>query len=53
MKSLVKKVKESKCGDGYSSCFCSDEDTFLDILKDLKYKWIKINRGGQSVWKVY
>ncbi|HDR3492340.1 spore coat protein [Bacillus wiedmannii] len=46
VKSLVKKVKESKCGDCYSSCFCSDEDTFLDILKDLKYKWVKINRGG-------
>ena len=28
VKSLVKKVKESKCGDCYSSCFCSDEDTF-------------------------
>ena len=21
----------------------------LDILKDLKYKWVKINRGGQCV----
>lgn len=46
VKSLVKKVKESKCGDCYSLCFCFDEDIFLDILKDLKYKWVKINCGG-------
>ena len=46
VKSLVKKVKERKCGDDYGSCFYSDEDTFLDVLSDLKYKWVKINRGG-------
>ncbi|MEK7018395.1 spore coat protein [Bacillus sp. FSL R9-9410] len=46
VKSLVKKVKETKCDDYYGSCFYSDEDTFLDVLSDLKYKWIKINRGG-------
>ncbi|MGG0151287.1 spore coat protein [Bacillus mycoides] len=46
VKSLVKKVKETKCDDYYGSCFYSDEDTFFDVLKDLKYKWIKINRGG-------
>ena len=46
VKSLVRKVKETKCDDYYGSCFYSDEDTFLDVLKDLKYKWIKINRGG-------
>ncbi len=44
VKSLVRKVKEVQ-GD-YGSCFCSDEDTFLDVLNDLKYTWIKINRGG-------
>ncbi|MBM6647195.1 spore coat protein [Bacillus sp. S4] len=44
VKSLVKKVKEAQ-GD-YGSCFYADEDTFLDVLNDLKYKWIKINRGG-------
>lgn len=46
VKSLVKKVKETKCGECYHSGFCSDEDTFFDVLKDLKYKWVKINRGG-------
>ncbi len=46
VKSLVKKVKETKCDDYYGSCFYSDEDTFLDVLSDLKYKWIKVNRGG-------
>ncbi|MFD6510990.1 MULTISPECIES: spore coat protein [unclassified Bacillus (in: firmicutes)] len=46
VKSLVKKVKETKCDDYYGSCFYSEEDTFLDVLKDLKYKWIKVNRGG-------
>ncbi|OOR30203.1 spore coat protein [Bacillus cereus] len=46
VKSLVKKVKETKCDDYYGSCFYSDEDTFLDVLSDLKYKWVKINRGG-------
>ena len=46
VKSLVKKVKETKCDDYYGSCFYADEDTFLDVLNDLKYKWIKINRGG-------
>ncbi|MGH0941764.1 spore coat protein [Bacillus mycoides] len=46
VKSLVKKVKETKCDDYYGSSFYSDEDTFFDVLKDLKYKWIKINRGG-------
>ncbi|PEN30884.1 spore coat protein, partial [Bacillus wiedmannii] len=30
----------------YGSCFYAEEDTFLDALNDLKYKWIKINRGG-------
>ncbi|MBJ8052156.1 spore coat protein [Bacillus cereus] len=44
VKSLVKKVKEAQ-GD-YGSCFYADEDTFLDVLNDLKYTWIKINRGG-------
>ncbi|RWS41594.1 spore coat protein [Bacillus mycoides] len=44
VKSLVRKVKEVQ-GD-YGSYFCSDEDTFLDVLNDLKYTWIKINRGG-------
>lgn len=29
VKSLVKKVKETKCDDYYGSCFYSDEDTFL------------------------
>ena len=53
VKSLAKKVKESKCGDSYVSCFCSDDDTFVDVLRDLKYKWVKINRGGQNVWKDY
>lgn len=44
VKSLVRKVKEAQgeCG----SCFYAEEDTFLDALNDLKYKWIKINRGG-------
>ncbi|MGW6191326.1 spore coat protein [Bacillus cereus] len=46
VKSLVKKVKETKCDDYYGSCFYSDEDTFLDVLSDFKYKWVKINRGG-------
>lgn len=46
VKSLVKKVKESKCGDCYISCFYSDDDNFVDVLRDLKYKWVKINRGG-------
>ena len=46
VKSLVRKVKETKCDDYYGSYFYSDEDTFLDVLNDLKYKWIKINRGG-------
>ncbi|MDH4422784.1 MULTISPECIES: spore coat protein [Bacillus] len=46
VKSLVKKVKESKSSDCYSSYFCSDEDTFIDVLRELKYKWVKINRGG-------
>ncbi|PFH74962.1 spore coat protein [Bacillus cereus] len=44
VKSLVRKVKEAQ-GE-YGSCFYADEDTFLDVLNDLKYKWIKINRGG-------
>ncbi len=44
VKSLVRKVKEAQ-GD-YGSCFCADDDTFLDVLNDLKYTWIKINRGG-------
>ncbi len=44
VKSLVRKVKEVQ-GD-YGSCFYADEDTFLDVLNDLKYTWIKINRGG-------
>ncbi|HDR3888101.1 TPA: spore coat protein [Bacillus cereus] len=44
VKSLVKKVKEAQ--EDYGSCFYADEDTFLDVLNDLKYKWIKINRGG-------
>ncbi|EEL36399.1 spore coat protein [Bacillus toyonensis] len=44
VKSLVRKVKEAP-GE-YGSCFYADEDTFLDVLNDLKYKWIKINRGG-------
>ncbi|AJH18341.1 hypothetical protein [Bacillus mycoides] len=46
VKSLVKKVKETKCDDYDGSYFYSDEDTFLDVLSDLKYKWVKINRGG-------
>ncbi|OQR54543.1 spore coat protein [Bacillus sp. CDB3] len=46
VKSLVKKVKESKCGDCYISRFYSDDDNFVDVLRDLKYKWVKINRGG-------
>lgn len=46
VKSLVRKVKEIKGDDYYGSCFYSDEDTFLDVLSDLKYKWVKINRGG-------
>ena len=44
VKSLVRKVKEAQ-GE-YGSCFYADEDTFLDVLNDLKYTWIKINRGG-------
>lgn len=44
VKSLVRKVKEAQ-GE-YGSCFYAEEDTFLDALNDLKYKWIKINRGG-------
>ncbi|EOO42286.1 spore coat protein [Bacillus mycoides] len=46
VKSLVKKVKETKCDDYDGSYFYSDEDTFLDVLSDSKYKWVKINRGG-------
>ncbi|SCB80178.1 spore coat protein [Bacillus sp. N5-665] len=44
VKSLVRKVKEAQ-GE-YVSCFYAEEDTFLDVLNDLKYKWVKINRGG-------
>lgn len=44
VKSLIRKVKEEQ-GE-YDSCFYAEEDTFLDVLNDLKYKWIKINRGG-------
>jgi len=44
VKSLVRKVKEAQGESG--SCFYAEEDTFLDVLNDLKYKWIKINRGG-------
>ncbi|HDR7793244.1 TPA: spore coat protein [Bacillus luti] len=45
VKSIVKKAKETKCGDYCDSCFCP-EDTFTDVLIDLKYQWVKINRGG-------
>ncbi|PFJ16462.1 spore coat protein [Bacillus cereus] len=46
VKSLVKKVNETKYDDYYGSCFYADEDAFLDVLRDLNYEWLKINRGG-------
>lgn len=52
VKSLAKKVKESKCGDSYVSCFCSDDDTFVDVLRDLKYKWVKINRISRMCGRI-
>ncbi|MGE7884284.1 spore coat protein [Bacillus sp. NPDC094077] len=46
VKSVVKKAKEIKLNPYFCAQPYFDATTFQDILSGLKYKWVKINRGG-------
>ncbi|KFN04469.1 spore coat protein [Bacillus clarus] len=46
VKSVLKKAKETKADYLGQEGSYFEKDTFQDVLGNLKYAWVKINRGG-------